>query len=429
VPIITEFIIPQNELDQMHTQVVLDNDYKNYKDDKKKSLAPILSDCLDKAVDNNKNNIYDFKIFFGEISKFIETNLQEDKNTKLEKTQMEIKNLFDKYQKAAKGCTKKCHFCKKKCDHPTTEKHDHHANIYGHQPRIFGGGKIVKHDKKKYASKITCDMIDAHREIKINGTKKKWHEIVHSGTNSDWKIRLGRTVSELSNEIEAYEALWSVHGTEICRHFGVDNDGNSIKDFIKIFNMNLRDVPSHYIVVVDESGSMSSNNNFGNAMNGANGFLNHLKGNIEQQICYISLILFNGSSRIIHQTIELNRIGSFSQSMRGGGTNFSPPLRDCIQSIRNNQNKADLTRIIFYTDGWAPYPENELTQIRNMIRSENMDVKLHWMTVDGVDKNDPNNIFNKSARFLGQTHCTIDDKVESIYTKQKFIEIFDNDDN
>jgi energy-coupling factor transporter ATP-binding protein EcfA2 len=425
--IVTEFIISQSELDSLHNDIKSHAEYDSFREDMTKSLSPFLSTFFEKAVKSNKNTVYDFKLFFDDLIRFLKEKIDDKQNTKIEKDDPEIKGIFDIYQITSKGCVRKCRFCQKKCDHPDDTEHKCHANNLGHQPRVFSGGHILKKDNKKYASKITCDLVDQFRKVQVNGVEMTWQEALLNNKKNDWAIESGKSIQEFEEQIDNYEKMWKIHGEEICKDFGMEDDHLTIREFIDQYNQNLRDVPSHYILVIDESGSMWGKN-FNDAIDGVRKFIEYLKGSIMKNICYITLILFDHKARVIHEAVQLDQLPPINVTINGGGTNFSPVLKQCIASIYANQSRADLTRIIFYTDGEAYYPEQTLNKIRDMIYNEKMDLKLHWMSADSVSTSDPGNVFNKSIKLLGSTNCTLDSKVLANHTGEKFIEIFNLDD-
>ena len=374
------------------------------------------------------DQIFNFMSFFGKIEQSLERKLGDFEKQRLDRDILKVEKIFQDYKTTAKGCTQKCKFCKKWCDHcDINEDHKHHANCMGHQPRIFAGAYVQKNDRTKIASKITCDLVDQQREVMINGVPRKWQEVLEISGQNDWNIVSGKQMSEFKSQLDAYEAVWRIHGKRICKKFNVQDDGKTIREFIKEYNMNMRTTPSHYIIVIDESGSMSINDNFGKALKGVKDFIQYLRKNIYSDACYVSLILFDHGCRVIEQAVLLAHLGEINVTMKQGGTNFEPVLNDCIKTVYSNKNKAEVTRIMVYTDGYASYPEKPISKIRQMIKSEGLDLKLHWFSAENVSTANPDNVFNKSRKFLGREHCTIDEEVKASHTASKFIEIFNID--
>jgi hypothetical protein len=201
------------------------------------------------------------------------------------------------------------------------------------------------------------------------------------------------------------------------------------EDYKKIFFdtcINKKNLHIHYVIAIDESGSMTSHNRFGIAMEGVQDFINYLRKHINDTMCYITLILFDHRCRVIHSGVLLKKFPRIKVTQRIGGTNFSKVLGKCIESINTHKNKVKLNRILFYTDGFARYPSNQINTLNEMITQQGFNLRLHYLTVDAFDRSNRNNVFDKSQSVLGK-NCTIDMEVESENLTEKFIEIFELD--
>jgi hypothetical protein len=423
--IICVFRIENEKLKDMNNDIYHEEGFEEYQTEKNKILSEELIQILENASSKQNKRIYNVEKFFIDIKSHIDSEFKAQENTKLAQNINEIDKFYQQYQANAKGCQHVCKFCKKKCDHSGLEEHTHHANDLGHQPRVFSGGYIEKNGKK-YASKIICDLVDEHREIKVNGEIKKWSEIMRVG-NMGWTIDSGKDMDQFKDQLDYYENLWKVHGKSICEHFKLEDDNTNFREFITQYNENKVDESIHYVIAVDKSGSMSFKNNFNNAMEGLKKFIDHLKENVNPDKCFITFMLFNHKCQLIHESVPLNEFPELNIVRPTGGTNFSRVLNQSINSIRNHQNKAELTRIIVYTDGMASYPEAPIKNIRKMIFEEGMNLKLHWISEANVNTTDKDNVFNKCITFLNSKNCTLDVEVKATNTCAKFIEIFNLD--
>lgn len=425
--VISRFVIPQEKLDSLNHEMKFQKAFEEFRDNENEaSLCPTLATILKQFKSKKPGRIYNFKSFITKIENNLTSKLKELENSPFTREILEIEDLFQKCQIRAKGCPVQCKFCHKKCDHEGIEEHLHHANHTGHQPRIFSGGFIQKNGKK-IPSKITCDLVDKHREIEVNGIKRKWQEIIESTGNSNWKIESGKEMETFAGQLNMYEHVWKVHGPRISEEFKVEDDGCSIRQFIEDFNRNLKEVPTHYVLAIDESGSMRRDNSFENAIEAVSKFVLYLKSNIDPKRCYITFILFDNKCRVLFDRIPLSEIHDIKVKMRGGGTDFNKMLSRCISSIDSLQQAVDQTRIMVYTDGVARFPELPLKVLQQKIIQEKMDLKLHWFSAVKVYLKNPGNVFIRSQNLLGKENCTIDEKVKATHALGKFIEVFNYD--
>ena len=403
-------------------------------------LCPLLGAIFEEVKSAGFNQVYDFENFFQKLETNIETRLETLKNDKLTRQTLGVESVFQDYQKSAKGCPAICKFCKKRCeDSGENDNHEHHSHDTGHQPRIFAGGYLERKNGIKIASKITCNLVDPQREVLIDGEKKKMTDLMYFSGEKRWDIKFEKSFNRYQEQLKSYQTLWDIHGKRICQKFAVSNDNLSISEFFENYKKNLIYDPSHYIIAIDESGSMLLQDsgliiediekdfdkcNFGKAFKGVNNFLEKLKTQVDQNYFYVTLILFDHECRVIHDNVLLKDLVLKKTSINQGGTDFIPVLEKSVESIKKNHNKSEQTKILIYTDGMAEYfPEKPLEKIKEMIDS-GKDVQLHWFSLEKYDLNDEWNIFSKSQNFLGKDFCKIEFKVEPSETENKFMEIF-----
>lgn len=430
--ILTRFIISKEELNDLNYDIRHESKFQEFRDSESgEVLCPILNQIIDTAISKKQDRIYNFKTFFKSLQDKIKKEIENCiKLNPVDRGSLNIEEDYQRLQIEAIGCTAVCKFCKKKCEHPypyDKDPHKHYATSTGHQPRIFAHGYVMKKDKK-LASKICCDLVEKDRIIKLNGVDQTWEQSLNAPGMEDWDIEAGKSIHQFETELNAYEKMWKIHGKRICERIGkgIEDDGKTIREFIKEYNENKKDVISHYIIAVDESGSMSSNNNFGKAMNGVKTFVEYLRNSTVDTKCYITLILFNYNARIIYSGVILRDFPQINVRMKGGGTNFSPALKKCIQSVNSLKQTVEISRILFYTDGMAGYPAKRIDEIKEMINNQGVNLKLHFFTLDHYKKDDPNNVFNLAKKRLGDK-STIDSDVKSEQLGGKFIEIFEMD--
>ena len=430
---IIEFIIPQNILTDMNSDIYNHSRFLNYHGSAtNRDLCPLLVDLMEMSKDQNQNKIDNFLALFESLRNLIESEpakkLDADPITRIG---LGLDILYQQYNMTAKGCVNMCKFCRKKCDHPTpmtpTEQHRHHANHTGHQPRIFSGGYVML-GNEKLASKICCDLVDKHREIIVNQTSQTWEQTLNTPEMKDWDINSGTSVHAFQPFLDAYEKMWRIHGDRICRRIGrgISNDQKTITQFIEDYNQNKSIVATHYVIAVDESGSMTSGNLFANAMDGVRKAVDYLRGAYEADKCFVSFMLFNTRVRVLNSAYPLDQLPGIYPNIQAGGTNFSPVFKQCIEQVNLLKSTVTRTRILFFTDGYADYPSSEIENLRRMINDELIDLKLFMMTADeNANLSSASNVFYKIRDYLGNSNCTINSGVGGESVGKKFIEIFD----
>jgi hypothetical protein len=270
--------------------------------------------------------------------------------------------------------------------------------------------------------------VDPRRTIRVKGHKLTWDEIINAPDMESWSITPGQNVERFKDQLDAYENIWKLHGEKICQKIGnnIKDDGRSIWEFIQLYNQNKKDISSHYIIAIDESGSMSGLP-YQQAVQGVLKFISTLRAGVYEGACYVTVMTFNSGFKVHHSCVLLKDLPPLNLRYRGGGTNFSPVLQECIRKATMLKDQVEMTRILFYTDGLASYPVNEINTILNLVRTDKIDLKLHYVFGNAVAYNNTENVFVKSINTLGALNCTLSSEVKPDKVGKKFIEIFDLD--
>jgi hypothetical protein len=270
--------------------------------------------------------------------------------------------------------------------------------------------------------------VDPKRTIKINGHKRTWDEIINDPDKETWSITPGQNVESFKDQLDGYQNIWKLHGGKICQKIGenIKDDGRSFREFIQLYNQNKKDISSHYIIAIDESGSMSGTF-YKQAVEGVLKFLRTLKAGVYESACFVSILTFDDAFKVHHSCVSLKDLPAVDLPFSGGNTDFSPVLKECVNLAGKLKDEVEMTRILFYTDGLAPYPKKEINAISELIKEDEMDLKLHYVFKNKVEDKKSPNVFMKSIDCLGSSNCTLMSEVEPEMLGNKFIEIFDLD--
>jgi hypothetical protein len=245
---------------------------------------------------------------------------------------------------------------------------------------------IVFHD-----STITSDNLECPGPVVIHGGFTS----AFSEFNDDETRGTGRLIISIACWMVRLEErcyLLRTLGHEIPKSVPCLTGDYSVKESFTGFHQKTPTiVPRHSILCLDKSGSMSGH--FAQLARGANDYINvqRNRGGI------LSIIQFNGNASTIY---EQNTANISETDYASRGTNFAPPLRIALQFINRNPPLYEC-RILFFTDGQAGIPNQELAQIRRL--GVRMDV-IGYGSVQG-------NILNQLVTCGGQVtmYRTMDD--------------------
>lgn len=90
-----------------------------------------------------------------------------------------FQGLFLEIQKLCtrlKGCTARCSFCTRKCEHSGLEPHVHNCSFYGHYFQFFSGRKLLFFGKE-VPFIVPCDLVKLSSTFDMKPFKLSWREI------------------------------------------------------------------------------------------------------------------------------------------------------------------------------------------------------------------------------------------------------------
>ncbi|RNA20096.1 von Willebrand factor type A domain containing [Brachionus plicatilis] len=264
----------------------------------------------------------------------------------------------DKYTNRIKGCGTCCPCCGRSCDTEHfkvqteigSETNRHKCNR-GHQFRGFNGFKLEHSNLPSFKiceSMKDCDYIRLNQKIyQWNDFKKlypKW-DFDSTGSPIDWENKC------------AY--IWSIIGEELCKRFSMTYSSVTYIEQNKIYE------PIHFILVLDDSGSMNSNYKWNELMKSVSNFLKIRSREVSLNDL-ISVVYFSvrahtviASSKIYPELVDELPLPSF-----GGDTNYSAALQNVTEIIQKSATN-ERFGIVFMSDGMADYPGQEINHIKS----------------------------------------------------------------
>jgi len=125
--------------------------------------------------------------------------------------------------------------------------------------------------------------------------------------------------------------------------------------------------PCHYILCMDDSGSMEGAP-FALATQAAKNFVASASKLNRGNGSAVSLIIFNDDARTACQQLPLDSHStpySLAKTMtfRGGGTSFDPPLYLAARMVMETIDQYAFHRVLLYTDGQAAYPGSAVQEL------------------------------------------------------------------
>lgn len=124
-----------------------------------------------------------------------------------------------------------------------------------------------------------------------------------------------------------------------------------------------------YVICLDDSGSMSGQR-FKAASQAVKEFAEGAKAINQGTASAVSLVMFSGTSRVACNKTPLEKHSECTGSITyqpGWGTTFVDPLQDAMRLIEKGKDKYDKQFIMFYTDGQAIYPNNEVEHMKSFM--------------------------------------------------------------
>ena len=132
----------------------------------------------------------------------------------------------------------------------------------------------------------------------------------------------------------------------------------------------------HYIICLDESGSMGYNvgrtgkTKLQFASEAVLEFVEKAKEQNAGTSSAVSLVMFNDTARVACKELLLHNASGLGDSItaNGGSTSFGPPLQDAVDLMRSTLNKYQRHCVLFYTDGKATYPAAEVQSFSSLMQ-------------------------------------------------------------
>ena len=267
----------------------------------------------------------------------------------------------DKYFSRVKGCETKCPCCGRLCDaeHYKVKTEigsstNRHKCNRGHQFRGMNGCKFEHSNKPSFKM---CEAIADNEYFRHSNKNITWAEFKQLYHKWDFESDSTQALNDWTSRCTY---IWSIIGKELC-----DEHQMTYQKIAKD-ESGPKAVPIHFILVLDDSGSMSGANKWSHLVESVRSFL-ELRSKQGSPDDLISIILFSvnatievSGSRVYPELIEQLREPCF-----GGGTNFSAALERCIQIIKQSNHSTHKYAVVFMSDGQASYPTKEIEIIKD----------------------------------------------------------------
>ena len=282
---------------------------------------------------------------------------------------MKLDSLYNDFKNSSIGCPETCPTCGRKCDQDINSMNHRHSCELGHQIRGMSGVRL----ESGTASTETCEEIRNDRKVYLETENIwcTWYDLKQK--NRDWDYVCLTDDDKRLDRIVKIRHCWDTYGKALCNHHATR--GIPIK-FVPYSKANSAGGTCHYVVVLDESGSMAGVK-FQDAKNGAVTFGNDLFSKDSQS--RLSVVFFSSDARVLFKEGDKNSLPQLqSASYRSGGTNFDAALGEAANVIDGCSQSAYTRHIIlFYTDGQACYPSSALNKIQNIRSRKNIDIDMY----------------------------------------------------
>ncbi|CAK93241.1 unnamed protein product (macronuclear) [Paramecium tetraurelia] len=260
------------------------------------------------------------------------------------------------------GCQTSCGFCNRKCDLQQEHQSNHECQN--------GHFLIVNLEKQKQQYSCDDDFFFLRRV-----------------ENFEWDFDPKQNIDQKKQLKDKLIKIWQEYGQDICNKLQ--------KSYQNIQQLNHNRV--HYIFILDSSESM--NKDWTDIKKGVREFIKKIKekDQVENKEFWISLILFNKEQTTLINSKRARDIKTkFKMNFLGGGTNFGKPIKKAINLVKKD-NTSDLFLILFYTDGKAAIPEQELKKMQNL--EEEKRKKIHLIACTH-DSNTQNKVLNNMVKYF-----------------------------
>lgn len=287
-------------------------------------------------------------------------------------------DTYRKMMSLARGCAVLCPCCSRQCDANHTKiksepgsEFNKHCCKTGHQFRCMGGFKM---ELTNESSVKMCEEMKDNDMIVTNGNQRiSWAEF--KSRHKEWEFgnEQSLTANKFSELRLKYTMIWQMIGEKFCRDYFPG----------MVFVMKNTALAHHFILLLDNSGSMRHHGSLILGLNQARDTINDRWSSLikavekfveirkaRQTTDRISIIIFGSTASFACINEELKSCDVLAQiktkeNTVGGGTDFAHPLSLIGEAIETaNKNKEQgismFQSVVFLTDGEASYPQEQL---------------------------------------------------------------------
>ncbi|CAD8148752.1 unnamed protein product [Paramecium octaurelia] len=381
--LLIQYIVPNLNIEEY---------FENTQDDLEKKLFEIVVCFLQGGNSKEKNLIKNkYKYIFNQQNENLEVeiNLDNLKNAEIKLLDIFVEQLIEILNQAIyielnfdefkikeqllkkkiemQGCQTSCKYCNRKCDLQQDHQSDHQCQ----------NGHFFIVNSKFYEQQYQCNELNSNQWPVENIQENQWDlKLIQNDDQKKFKEKL--------------DSIWKKYGQEIC-------------DILKkpYYNREqLKKDKVHYIFILDSSESMYKDWTI--IKQGVRGFIKNIKEEDQNynKESWISLILFNKEQTTLKNSKRARDIEEkIKMNFKGGGTNFGKPIKKAIQIIEND-NTSNLFLLLFYTDGKAAIPEQELEKMQNLEETKRNKIQLIACTQNG---NTQNRVLNEMVTYFNDS--------------------------
>jgi GTPase SAR1 family protein len=309
-------------------------------------------------------SINDFFEFLEKLIELGSVKKKEFESLPVDLVNMDSNDSKRKLLSKAKGCEILCPCCARPCDVDHTKikagfgsEFNKHQCRTGHQYRCMGGTKL---EYTNEASIKMCEQIKGDDMIVVSTGRISWKEF--KALRQDWDFETQHiTAEELEKLRMKYATIWGIIGKTLCK----DHYPGMVYVEANV------DPTQHFILLLDNSGSMRADNRWSDLLDAVDKFLTIRKSSKTRDTT--SIIIFGNEATIACSNEDIKSFDVMSKIKEkegtvGGGTDFSKPIALIKDTIENANRKKIVTSlihsVIFLSDGEASYPEAELKTLK-----------------------------------------------------------------
>ncbi|CAF3322623.1 unnamed protein product [Rotaria sp. Silwood2] len=283
----------------------------------------------------------------------IESKIKNKTQLFIDKNYLGIRGFIEKQ---VKGCGESCPCCKRICDvdhhldvtSPVGSGENRHSCQFGHQIRAMGG---MRYEINSEASMAWCEIIKDEDAVNTDNKRESWETFKEA--NNKWDFGDPKKRGTLETR---YVSIWKRIGRKLCVHFG---------NGMTFVEKNTPLPISHFILVLDHSGSMNERNGIPSEKTPWEHLLQAVEAFLKvrkRQIAFadhITVIVFGNRAERIYNLEKLKNIDverlNIPNEICGGGTYYSAAFQMVIKTLEevNSRQERDRFRqaLIFMTDG------------------------------------------------------------------------------